>query len=116
MEAGAAVARRFTVDTRLKVLRAGEVFPESGAGLRAQSPSWFSKLCRGFGLGERRGGDCWLKSEGVDLLASLRRDKGPGGLRFSAYKDPREEVLFPGPYRQLSDSRFRIVEHVVIKF
>ena len=75
-----AVASRFTVEAKLKVLRAGEVFPDVDPFLRAQSWAITPLLWRRPGLGDRRGGEVWLRREGVDLFASCRRDKG--GLRF----------------------------------
>jgi hypothetical protein len=75
-----AVVYRFTVEARLRILRAGDVFPDAVAFLRCQSfPE--HPFCRGTsGLDDLRGGDGWLKSDGVDLFASCRKDNG--GLRF----------------------------------
>jgi hypothetical protein len=58
------------------VLRAGEVFPEAVPFLRVQSLGGFPLLCRRPGLGDRRGGEGWLRREGVDLFASCLSDKG----------------------------------------
>lgn len=47
----------FTVDVKLRVLRAGDVFTDAGPFLRGQSPPGFPLLCCTSGLEERRVGD-----------------------------------------------------------
>ncbi len=58
LDVGATVAYKFTVEARLKVLRAGEVFPDVEPILRVHSLAKFPLLCRKAGLGNLRGGDC----------------------------------------------------------
>src|SRR5690242_4450018 len=86
----------FTVEDKLKVLRAGDVLTDAGPFRRGQSWPMFPLLCGTSGLEERRGGDGWLKREGVDLFPSGRR--ASGGIRFWAYKEEGEEVMWPAPY------------------
>lgn len=74
-------AKRFAVDARLKVLRAGDVLTEAGPFLLAQSPLALA-LCGTKGLEQRLGGEGWLRREGVDLFPSARSVRG--GLRFCA--------------------------------
>ncbi len=57
LEVAATVACRFTVDARLKVLRAGEVIPYVESILRVHSLARFPLLCRRPELRDRRGGD-----------------------------------------------------------
>lgn len=77
-----AVAYRLTVDARLRVLRAGDVFPDVVTFLRCQSfaETPFGRGTRG--LDDRLGGEGWDRREGVDLFPSGRKDSG--GLRLCA--------------------------------